>query len=96
MRSLFVEGIEVTVIRGPCRIGRLRHEWCEFVKDPQVVINGLNRKPPAADMFTFVPEIYSESPAYPFHSEPASASVLPASSYEEWWKDLGRLLIRQS
>jgi hypothetical protein len=86
---MFVDDIELSVGRWPRRIARLRHEGCEFLADPMIVINELRRTPRPVDVLTFVPELYSDTPVYPFHHEIASAAVLPIPSFQDWWDGIG-------
>ena len=86
---MLVDDIELRVSGWPCRTARLRHEWCQFVDDPVPFIDELTRGPSLADIFTFVPELYADSPVYPFHRESASAAVLSISTFRDWWDGIG-------
>jgi hypothetical protein len=85
---MLIEDAEL-IVTGRCfRTARLRHEGCEFLKDPVGTVERLRRGRARADVLTFLHEAYDESAAYPFHQEPAAAAVLTFTRYEEWWEQL--------
>jgi hypothetical protein len=66
----------------------LRHEWFEYLDDPQAVVEALQQGRPVADVFTFLQEAHYARPALRYHQETASASVLTFGTYKDWWTDL--------
>lgn len=77
-------------VSGKCiRIAKLRHEWCDFLDDPEAFIHALRSGSRTAALFTFVPEIEDRNDALPFHKEITSIAVLPVSTFEKWWDEIG-------
>jgi hypothetical protein len=78
---------EISVSGRVLNIAKLRHEWFEYLENPEAFIAEIKRAR-AADILTFLQEAHVERPKFPFPSEPASASVLTFKSFDEWWKNL--------
>jgi hypothetical protein len=85
---MLIDEIEFTVTGRLFRTARLRHEWCEFLDNPSVTIETLHRKGTKVDLVTFLHEAYDKPAIYPFHQEPAGASVLSIKTYDDWWNNL--------
>ena len=80
---------EISVSGRFLKIARLRHEWCDFVDDPETFIRQLRGGSTKASVFTFVSEIDDRHLALPYQKEMNSVAVLPVSTFDEWWRDLG-------
>lgn len=87
-RQILVDKTQLAVAGWPLRVVRLSHEWFEFLDDPAAMVNRLRQGRAIADVFTFLQEPHNRNSRYQFHTEFASASVLTASSFEQWWKSL--------
>jgi len=86
--SIIIANKEMSVAGRVFRTARLRHEWCDFLEDSSGAIQQLQRGRAVADLFTFVQDIGDE-PALPFHMEPTGLAVLPVTTFEKWWDDIG-------
>ena len=78
---------ELSVSGRVLKIAKLRHEWFEYLDDPQAFIQAANAAR-VADILTFLQEAHVERPKLPFASEPAAASVVTFKSFEDWWNGL--------
>src|SRR5580692_3065373 len=78
---------EIRVTGRLLKVARLRHEWFEYLENPEAFIAEIKRAR-VADILTFLEEAHIERPKFPFQSEPASASVLTFKSFDDWWKNL--------
>jgi hypothetical protein len=83
-----IDNKEIAISGRILRTAKLRHEMCDFLEDPPATIRKLRDGPRVADLFTFVPEIYSNHPVYPFHKEAIGLSVLTITGYKTWWERL--------
>lgn len=77
----------MTVSGRGLKIAKLRHEWFEYLDDPEAFIGEINRAR-VADILTFLQETHVERPKLAFRSEPVAASVLRFKSFDDWWKNL--------
>lgn len=84
---MIVGKTEISVSGRLPRIAKLRHEWFEFLKDPEAFIAEMKRAG-GADVLNFLQEAHVERTKFPFLSEPAGASVLTFKSFDDWWKTL--------
>ena len=84
---MFVGKTEIKITGRALRIARMRHEWFEYLSNPDDVISGLKRSG-TADVFTFLQEAHVERPVFPFRREVDSLSLLSFKSYDDWWKNL--------
>jgi len=78
---------EITVSGRVVKVAKLRHEWFEYLENPDAFIAEMKRAG-VADILTFLQEAHVERPKFSFPSEPASASVLAFKSFDDWWKNL--------
>lgn len=78
---------EVTVSGRLLKVARLRHEWFEYLQNPEAFITEI-KQARVADILTFLQEAHVERPKLRFQNEPASASVLTFKSFDDWWKNL--------
>jgi hypothetical protein len=84
---MLIGKMEVVVSGRVLKIAKLRHEWFEFLKEPEKFVEEV-RRARVADIFTFLQEAHVPRPTLPFYKESVSASVLSFTTYEEWWKNL--------
>lgn len=89
MENNFIAGKEISVSGRFIKTARLRHEWCDFLDSPLDWIDALRHGPKVASLFTFVTEIEDRHALHPFHNETTSLAVLPITTYEKWWEDIG-------
>src|SRR6266511_1447306 len=68
------------------RTARLKAEYFECVGDPHSFVANAKAAGVRADLFTFLQELSDRSPRYDFHLEWDSLSVLPITTYENWWQ----------
>ncbi len=68
------------------RIARLERERHEGLADPEAVLDGLQRYPYKADLFTFVQRLPETKPKYSYPMEWDNLAVLPISTFDHWWK----------
>jgi hypothetical protein len=84
---MFIGETEISVSGRVLRIARLRHEWFEFLDQPQDIIEKLQCQS-IADLFTFVMDVDRPHLEFPFHKEKDSIAVLPITTHEKWWSGL--------
>lgn len=70
------------------RTGKLRHEWCDFLDDPQSAVEEA-KTAAACDLFTFVQEIGAPPLRWPDRIETAALAVLRVPSFKQWWDGIG-------
>jgi len=88
-RMLCLEGRNVLVRPGLCRMAEVEGEGYKFLADPKAAIAAL-KDSGTADVFTFLPELTETSPQHPYAFESDNFAVLPISTFEEWWsKQIG-------
>jgi hypothetical protein len=81
---------EEIVIRGRLfKTAALRHEWCAFLDYAPRAIEKLRDAGLAADVFTFVNDICGNCSDYDYARETVSIAVLPVTTYEQWWDEIG-------
>ena len=68
------------------RIARLEQEWCEDVKDPEILINTLRKTAGGPDILTFSQRLPDLEPKYAYRMELDSMAALPIKSYSFWWE----------
>jgi hypothetical protein len=78
---------EISVSGRVLKVAKLRHEWFEYLDNPESFIVEI-KQARVADILTFLQEAHVERPKFAFQSEAASASVLTFKSYDDWWKNL--------
>ena len=83
-----VANVELRVSGRFMKVARLRHEWFEYLDDPQSFVAALRSGDPIADVFTFLQEAHYPRPSLPFHRELDGASILAFKTYEDWWATL--------
>ncbi|MBN1550259.1 hypothetical protein JW979_02270 [bacterium] len=68
------------------KTARPKEEWCEDVKDPEVILFHLKKAQANADIFTFWQKLPETSPKFNFRHDWYSLATLPLSTYDFWWK----------
>lgn len=98
--SIIIDDIETVISGRFIRIARLKAEYYEFVDDPSNFIAKAKSNEVSADLFTFVLGVGDRNTRYDFHTEIDNISVLPITTYENWWKrqinDKTRNMIRKA
>jgi hypothetical protein len=87
--TTFIENKEVSVHGRFFRTAKLRHEWCDFLQDIPAALPQLRTGRRVADVFTFVRDIGDETDALPYPHQPTSIAVMPVTTHEKWWNDIG-------
>lgn len=86
----FICGKEISIGGGPFRLAKLRHEWCDFLPEPAKAIEEMRTRRLRADLFTFVHDMCDQPPVpYTYPQQNAGLAVLPVTSYDKWWEDIG-------
>ncbi|MGI9087597.1 MAG: hypothetical protein ACR2HH_07660 [Chthoniobacterales bacterium] len=85
----FIASKEVAISGRVFRTAKLRHEWCDFYSDPAQAIEEMRQAQLGADVFTFVHDIGEASQPYSYRSLPVGLAILPVTTYEKWWDDIG-------
>ena len=97
---MFVDNREVVVTGEFLKIAKLKSEFFEYVGDPSSFVARMKDEKLRADLFTFLQETPDRNPRFDFHLEWESISVLPITTYENWWKkqikDKTRNVIRKA
>jgi len=86
---LIIADKEIAVAGKFFRTAKLRHEWCDFLDDAPGTVEQMQRGRHIADLFTFVHDICDDPVTYGFYKESASLAVLPITTYQQWWDDMG-------
>lgn len=84
-----IEGRELSIKGSFLSTARLRHEWCDFVPEPASMASAIQSHR-IADLFTFVTDVGHTGNGYPYHNEPVGVAVLPLTTYEAWWEEIGK------
>ena len=84
---MFIGKTEISVSGRILKVAKLRHEWFEYLDDPDAFIAQI-KKARAADILTFLQEAHVERPKFPFRHKSEGASVLAFKSFDDWWKNL--------
>ena len=98
--SLVIDELDVVTAGRLFRTARLRNEWHDFPQEPETFIRKLRAADSGADVFTFLDEIPHLNPRFPYARDVESISVMPITTYDEWWKkqipDKTRNMIRKA
>lgn len=86
-QTVSVANKELVVTGILAKRARLRAEYYELIDDPSSFINELTESGIGADLFTFVQGAADTAPHFDYHLEWNSISVLPITTYENWWKN---------
>ena len=68
----------------------------EIVPDPEVFASQIQQSALKADIFTFAQKIPDDTPKYLFHMEWDNASVIPITSYSEWFTNMVQSDVRKA
>lgn len=83
-----IHDIEVAVSGRIFKTARLCNEWYDFVEDPHEFLDELKKTAGIkADLFTFLQEPDELEQKYSFHMEQDSISVMPISTFDDWFKN---------
>jgi len=84
---MVVEDKEISISGRWLKTARLNAEFHECISDPEPFIGALKALYPQAHMFTFLQEIPEDKPVYDYYHEMQSLSLVPLTTYENWWKN---------
>jgi hypothetical protein len=79
-KRLIIEGRFVTV-------ARLRDEWYDEIRDPELFISCLKKCAPTPDLFTFWQRLPDTVPVYSYYHEPEVLSAIPLKDFRHWWNN---------
>ena len=71
------------------RTGRIDGEKYCFLNDPEPVIEALKKSGTRVDLFTFMQRLPETAPKYKYPMEWDNFAVLPISTFDHWWKQIG-------
>lgn len=95
-----IGGHAIAVQGRAIRAARLRDEGYDFVADARGFVAALGGLRPRIDLFTFSQPLTDTTPRYEWPMEWDQLSVVPLTSYEQWWKaqinDKTRNMVRRS
>jgi len=98
--SLVIDNLELVTAGRIFRTASLRNEWYDFVPEPDAFVGKLRQAGCGADVFTFLQRVPQREPKFPYARDVESVSVLPITTYDEWWKkqipDKTRNMIRKA
>jgi len=83
--ELRVEGREVVVQGGICRVAHVDGEGFRFLADPAAGIAALRASNVRADLFTFLQRLPETSPRFAYPFEWDNFAVLPITTFDQWW-----------
>lgn len=84
---MFINKTEISIQGRVLKTAKLRHEWFEYLQDPETFIAEI-RNARVADILTFAQEAHLKRPDFQFHKEPHPISLLTFKSYDDWWNGL--------
>jgi hypothetical protein len=100
MMPVIVDGKELVISRGLCKVARLRAEHYEWIEDPKSFLEKMRAERVDIDVFTFLQRITTTGVHSGLQSETESIAVVPISTYETWWKkqinDKTRNMVRKA
>lgn len=89
MTGMMFYGRELVIKGRLCRVASIDGEGYKFIDDPEEVLSALRRCKTRIDLFTFLQKPPESSPKYPYPAEMDNLAILPVSSFENWWKQVG-------
>lgn len=100
-QCITIAGQTYSIKRGLVTLVSLEDEWYEDVREPELVIEALERdRRVKADIFGFGQRVPNSVPAYQYPMESESVAVLPIQTFDNWWnKQIGsatRNMVRKS
>lgn len=97
---LVVDNLELVTAGRVFKTARMRNEWYDFPQEPEAFVGKLRAANSGVDVFTFLEEIPHREPRFPYARDVESISVMPITTYDEWWKkqipDKTRNMIRKA
>lgn len=85
-RITFIGDKEILVTGRIVKTASMRAEYYEVLDSPRDFVAELETSKIGADLFTFLQSASDTTPHFNYHLEWDSISVLPITSYENWWK----------
>lgn len=100
MMPVIVNGKELVISGGLCRVARLRAEHYEWIEDPKSFLEKVRAEGVNVDVLTFLQRITTPGVHSGLQWETESIAVVPVSTYEIWWKkqinDKTRNMVRKA
>jgi hypothetical protein len=84
-----VGGKTIRVEGGLMRVACLDAEPCHFIDNPEESIRALRGCSVRVDLFTFLQRLPQASPKYSYPMEWDNLAVVPVSTFDRWWKEIG-------
>ncbi len=86
--TLVIQETTVVVERKFLRVAKMKdEEHQEEIRDPELVLRGVQAAGLKADIFTFDQKISNPVPRYGYYHEFDSLAVIHIESYEDWWNN---------
>jgi hypothetical protein len=82
-------GQEIRVQGRIVRIAQPHGDRYRFLDAPESIIAGLRACGTRVDLFTFAQRLPESEPKFPYSFEWDNLAVIPISTYESWWKQIG-------
>src|SRR5262245_42886739 len=71
------------------RTARLEGDTYKFLTDPQAFVEGFRQATDRVDLCPFTQRLPECSPQYAYPWEWDNLAVLPVSSFDNWWSEIG-------
>src|SRR4051794_11853829 len=71
------------------RTARLEGDSYKFLEDPEAFVEGFQKARDRVDLFTFTQRLPEASPKYAYPWEWDNLAVLPLSTFDTWWSEIG-------
>jgi len=84
---MVVDEKEISITGRLLKTARLNAEYHECVLEPEPFIDQLKAHDSSAHIFTFLQEIPEEKPSFDYYHEKQGISLVPLTTYENWWKN---------
>lgn len=76
------------------RVAQIDGDKYTFPLDPEAFLKGLRACGKRIDLFTFLQKLPESTPQYPYPMEWDNLAVLPVSTFDHWWSQQIRSLVR--
>ena len=87
-------GKEIRIEGRVIKIARLDADKYQFVDDAEPMLEALRRSGERIDLFTFLQQLPETKPKYAYPMDWDNLAVLQVSSFDHWWKNQIRTLVR--
>ena len=82
-----IDGLAVSISGRLLKTGKVRDEPYECLHDSERFVAKLRGEQNGPDLFTFMQPVGDQQAHHPFYNELESLSVLPITTYKDWWKN---------